>query len=294
MSAEYDSPATDLLLARLLLRADVESIKRAKSLLLGILEKAKTTPEKAEISVVLASIETLGWGQLNKALPNALPDALSEYGRLVADFIMSSTSRGFDQALVSFAAIGRALRYHDEELFMSVLQTLGHVAPVDARDDKERAAWGHIYLSAADVRGCDNADAYATFALEFYDSLKRQDNFVFQQKGHCLFRLSRFKEACEILEPLVRTEPNPWNRYWLSKALCELGDLNQAITLIDEALAEPKAESYRATLLEHRYEIRKKRGDQKAIEDLQQAHHICQDGKHKGSLANKLRTEASH
>lgn len=284
----YDSPATNLLLAKLLLYGDGSAVERARSLLVQILHDAKIAPEKAEISVVLASIEALGWGLLKKAIPNALADALAVYGETVADLISSSAARGFDQAFVSFAAIGRALRYHDEGLFLRVLSSLGRVRPEDARDDKERAAWGHIYLSASEAPSIENANEYATLALEFYESLREPNPFERQQTGHAMCQLSRFDEAGEILETLVKEEPNAWNRFWLSKVVVHRGDFGRAVELIDAALVEPKAGSYAATFLEQRFNIRKARGDADAIVDLQKAHDSCVDGKYKGALAKRL------
>lgn len=288
VAAAYNSPATDLLLARLLLYGDVASVERGRTLLLKILDDAKTKPEEAEISVVLASIETLGWGLLNKAIPNALPEALEQYGKLVAEFIMSSAARGFDQAFVSFANIGRALRYHDESLFVEVLKSLGTVRPEDARDDKERGAWGSIFLSASDARSIENTQEYAQLALNFFDALSNQNDFILQQKGHALCSLSRYEDAREVLQPLVVRTPNPWNRYWLAKALGELGDLDTAIAMIDEALDEPKAVKFKAALYERRFDLRSKRGDAGAIEDLQNAHIACVDDKYRGALAKRL------
>lgn len=288
IAAQYHSSATNLLLARLLLYGDKAAVERARSLLLQILDDAKTAPDKAEISVVLASIETLGWGLLTKAIPNALAEALAVYGELVADYITSSAARGFDQAFVSFAAIARALRYHDEDTFLRVLQSLGRVRPEDARDDKERAAWGHIFLSASEARSIDKPKEYLGLALEFYDALKDPEPFIRQQKGHALCRLSRFDEARAVLQPLVDEQPNPWNRYWLSKVLANSKEFDRAIALIDDALAEPKAAKFKAALFEQRFEIRKARADADAIDDLRKAHEACLDGKYKGALAKKL------
>lgn len=290
IAAQDYSPATNLLLARLLLYGDVAAVERARSLLLRILDDAKTAPDKAEISVVLASIETLGWGLLKKAIPNALADALTEYGELVADYITSSAARGFDQAFVSFAAIGRALRYYDEDAFLRVLRSLGRVRPEDARDDKERAAWGNIFLSASEARTIDKSQEYLGLALEFYDSLKAPDPFIRQQQGHALCRLLRFNDARAVLEPLVAEQPNPWNRYWLSVALADNNEFDRAIALIDDALVEPKAANFKAALFEQRFDLRKARGDVDAIDDLRKAQDACVDGKHKGAISRKLAT----
>lgn len=286
--SEFESPATKLLFARLLLYGSQEKIARAGTLLLEILEEAKTKPDEAEISVVLAAIETLGRWQLSKALPNAIPDALDKYGRLVADFIMSSAARGFDQAFVAFAAIGRKLRYHNEPLFFEVLSSLPDAGPEDARDDKERAAWGDILLSASDARGIDDGKKYATAALEFYESLNEQSTYVLQQKGHCLLQLERPADARDVLRMAVEKAGNPWNRYWLSKAELALGEFDISLELIDEALSDRRSERYRSAFLEHRYEIRKERGDEDAVSDLKAAHDQCADPKHKGSIAKKL------
>ncbi len=238
--------------------------------------------------MVLASIETLGWGLLTKAIPNALEEALKVYGELVAEYVTSSAARGFDQAFVSFAAIGRALRYHDEETFLRVLKSLGRVRPEDVRDDRERAAWGHIFLSAGEARLIDKPEEYLGLALEFYDSLTDPNPFIRQQKGHTLCRLARFDKARAVLQPLVVEQPNPWNRYWLSKVLTHSQEFDRALALIDEALAEPKATNFKAALFEQRFEIRKARGDLDAIDDLRRAHKECIDSKYKGALGKKL------
>ncbi|MCY3008138.1 MAG: tetratricopeptide repeat protein [Planctomycetota bacterium] len=288
VAREYNSPATNLLLARLLLYGDVSDVERGRKLLLSILESARTNPDDASISVVLASIETLGWGLLNKGIPNALPEALNTYGGLVAEFIMASAARGFDQAFVSFANIGRALRYHDENLFLEVLSSLGIVRPEEIGDDKEREAWGNIYLSASDAKTVENTDEYAILALAFFDSLSNKSDFVVQQMGHAYFRLRRYEDAKLVLSPLVDRKPNAWNRYWLAKAIGELGEFDRAIVLIDEAIEEPKAANFRAALYEQRFELRRKRGDEKAVEDLNLALDVCKDDKHKGSISKKL------
>lgn len=286
--SEFDSPATKLLFARLLLHGSQEKIARAGTLLLEILEEAKTKPEEAEISVVLAAIETLGRWQLSKSLPNAIPDALDKYGRLVADFITSSAARGFDLAFVAFAAIGRKLRYHDEPLFFEVLSALPDAGPEDARDDKERAAWGDILLSASDARGIDESEKYATAALEFYDSLAAQSSYILQQKGHCLLQLKRPAEARDVLRSAIANISNPWSLYWLSKAELALGEYDESLKLIDQAISDQRSERYLSAFLEHRFEVRNKLGDADAVSDLKAAHDQCTDPKHQGSIAKKL------
>tara|TARA_R110002049_G_scaffold263231_2_gene439433 strand:- start:24 stop:2813 length:2790 start_codon:yes stop_codon:yes gene_type:complete len=294
--SKFDSSATKLLYARLLLFGDDNKIVKAKDLLFDILKCAQEKPNEAEISIVLASIETLGRWQLSKVIPNILPEALKEYRYLVAEFISSSASRGFDQAFISFSAISRVFKYHHEELFLETVKTLGPLSPEDAKDDRVRAALGGIYLAASEVQDCDHqADKNAEHALGFYDSIANLDafnsqekDFILQQKGHCYYRLSRFEEARDLLQSLVSKAPTPWNRYWLSKAELKLENHDAALTLIDESLADPKSKLYKTTFLEHRFEIRNSRGDTDAIEDLKEAHKLCTDAKHKASIAKKL------
>lgn len=281
--SESARPATKLLLARLLI-FDQGAIERAKNFLFDLLEDAKASPSTAEISVTLAAIETLGRSQLKQWFR----EALTRFGDLVADYIVESAARGFDQAFVAFASIGRELRYYNQALFVSVFEQLPRRTPEEARDDKERAAWGHILLAASEAVALNRPKELAAEALHFYESLEKPDSFTLQQRGHALVLLDRFEEAAEILRSTVNLQPNPWNRYWLSKALLGLRDVPSALALIDEAIAEPKARSFRAAMYEHRWEIRKLRGDPDAFEDLVLAHGLCEDSKHKASLAAKL------
>ena len=256
--AKQQSPATKLLLSRLLLfKEDKKVIERAKTLLFELLEEAEASPATAEISVTLAAIETLGRWQLKQWFR----EALEKFGNLVANYIVESATRGLDQAFVTFASIGRDLAYNDEPLFVSIFNELPKHAPDDARDDKERAAWGHFLLAASEVAALGQPEGLTIDAVQFYEALERPDPFSQQQHGRALVMLNRSQDAVKVLQPLVTTAPNPWNRYWLSKALLKLGDGVESLRLIDEALADPKVQSYKVRFFEHRWEIRKASGD---------------------------------
>jgi tetratricopeptide (TPR) repeat protein len=263
--ATHESPATKLLLARLLLSAsDPTAPARAKQLLFELLEHAQASPESAEISVTLAAIETLGRWQLKQWHR----ESLYKFGDLVADYIVASAERGFDLAFVAFAAIGRELRYNDPERFVKIFERLPRRTPEEAVDDQELAAWGDILLSASEIAAIGRAEQLATQALQFYGAISNPKPYHVQQRGHALVFLGRDEEAATVLRPVVASNPNPWNRYWLSKALFALGDRSEAIRLIDDALADPKSESFRAAMLQHRWEIRKAQGDPAAVENL--------------------------
>jgi len=284
--AEFASPATKLLLARLLI-FDENKCERAKDLLFELLEEAKASPDTAEISVTIAAIETLGRHQLKQWFR----DAMTKFGGLVTNYIVESAVRGFDQAFVAFASIGRYLRYNDQDLFVSVFNQLPRRTPQDARDDKERAAWGHILLAAGETSAIEQGASLTADAVQFYESLERPDSFSRQQQGHGLVLLGRFKDAVGVLQPLVDTAPNPWNRYWLSRALFRLRQVDKALSLIDDALADSKAKGFEATFLEHRWKMKKARGDGDAIDDLQKARDCCRDKKHKAALEERLALE---
>lgn len=289
--SEFNSPATKLLLARSLI-FDKNKCERAKNILFDLLEEARKSPETAEISVTLAAIETLGRQQLKQWFP----EAISKYGDLVTNYIIESAVRGFDHAFAAFASIGRYLRYNDQDLFISVFSQLPRRMPEDAQGDKDRAVWGDILLTASEASSMGEGDSLAADAVQFYESLEKPYSFNRQQHGHALVLLNRFDEAVKVLQPLVDTVPNPWNRYWLSKALFGLGQLekyDRAISLIDDALVDPKAKGFEAALLEHRWEIKKSRGDTDSIDDLQKALDSCRDQKHKAALEAKLAIECT-
>ena len=284
----YDSPATKLLLARLLVFVDDSTAQaRAKDLLFELLEQAQKSPESAEISVTLAAIETLGRWQLKQWHR----DALEKFGDLVADYIIASAERGFDQAFVAFAAIGRELRYNDPALFVKVFERLPTRTPEDAVDDQERAAWGDILLAASETESLGRPVQLGTEALRFYEAISKPEPYHIQQRGHAMVLVGLNQDATSVLRPVVTSNPNPWNRYWLSKALFALGDRAEPLQLINEALADPKATTYRATLLEHRWEIRKAQSDPDAVEDLKQAHDCCTNHRHKAAIAARLQAE---
>lgn len=288
--AELSSPATKLLLARLLIFSkDKKTVERAKDLLFELLEEAKTSPATAEISITLAAIETLGRWQLK----DYFRESLARFGGLVTDYIIESAARGFDLAFVAFASIGRELRYSDQPLFVYVFEHLPRRTPDETRDDKEQAAWGDILLAASEAASLNQRERLATEALRFYEALQKPNPYNLQQQGHALVLLNRLADAAELLQPVVAGNPNPWNRYWLSKALFGLGDSRTALTLIDQALDDPKAKTFKAALHQHRWEIRKAGGDASAIDDLQMAYELCEDEKHKASLAAKLAAEGA-
>jgi hypothetical protein len=58
--------------------------------------------------------------------------------------------------------------------------------------------------------------------------------------------------------------------------------------MVNEALKDPKAKDYLATLFEQRWEIRNSTGDPKAIDDLRSAHDSCSDEKYQQALTKRI------
>ena len=282
LAARY-IPATKLLLARLFL-FDEATRERAKCLLFDLLRESQTAPDRAEISVTLAAITALGQWQLK----TWFREALNEFGDLVADLIVQAAARGLDQAYVAFAAIGRETQFNNEELFFRVFNGLPLRLLEDVQDDKERAAWGDILLAAGKAAPPNDASDLLNQALRFYEALDNPVSYNLQQKGQTLLLLGRNGEAVGVLEPLVSATPNPWNQYWLSKALASQGQLPKSFELINKALNDPKAIEYRPAFLEHRFDVRKAQGESGAIDDLLAAHELCNNEKYKAALARKL------
>lgn len=279
---EYPHPATKLLLARLLV---FEDAKRAKDILFELLIRAANDHDNADISVTLAAIETLGRSQLK----DYFPEAVKNFGDLLRKLIVDSAVRGFDQAYVSFASIGRYLKYHDATNFLKLLNELPRLSVEEARDDKEKAQWGHILLAASEAAP-DEQTKYASEALVFYSAIAKPDQFTIQEKGHTCVILHKYQEAVDILTSEVSVRPNPWKLYWLAKALYGLHDYETALQRVNEALADPHpaGKGFHPGMYELRWEIRKSLGDQNAGEDLQLAYDSCKDKKHKAALKSKL------
>lgn len=283
---QFPNPSTKLLLARLLIH-EKDKCEQAKNVLFDLLEEAKASPDIAEITVTLAAIELLCYQQVKQWLP----EAIIKYGSLVSDFIVKSAMRGFNQAFQTFVFIGRYLRYNDKDLFVSIFNQLPSHTIENCRNVQERAAWGDILLSASEAFSAEQRESLAADALQFLESVEKPNEFIRQQRAHALFLLKRFEDAVTVLRPLVSTTPNPWNRYWLSKALFNLEELDEALALVDQALADQNAKNYQAALLEHRWAIKKLQNDVNAIEDLQNAHDCCHNQRHKTALAAKLAIE---
>src|SRR5262249_27014311 len=151
--------------------------------------------------------------------------------------------------------------------------------------DQDLAAWGDILLSASEIAEIGRPEQLASEALQFYGAISNPKYYHVQQRGHALVLLGRNEDAATVLRSVVASNPNPWNRYWLSKAMFSLGDRTSAMRLIDDALADPKSVSFRAAMLQHRWEIRKADGDPVAVEDLKQAYDCCTNDRHKAALA---------
>ena len=275
-------PATQLLLARLLAFQDTE---KAKNILFELLTSAKCSPEKADISVSLAAIETLGRSQLKKFFP----EAMERFGDLLGQLIVDSALRGFEQAYVSFVSIGRNLKDHDADQFLYLLNQLPKLSVGEARDDKERAQWGHIFLAASEAAPAQQFQ-YANEALAFYSAIAKPDSFTIQEIGHTCIVLGNYQAAVDILTPEVSKSPNPWKLYWLACGLFGLEDFEPALERIDAALADPRpqANAFHSRMYELRWNIRKCLGDQDAGVDLQNAYNSCADAKQKAIIRSKL------
>lgn len=280
---DFDNEATNLLLARLLASSGKEDAPRAKDILFRILEKACQDSSSVPLSVTLAAIEVLA----RKELKTWQREAIDRFGDTVAELIVEAAARGFDHAFVSFAAIGRDLKYNNQDLFVEVFKKLPRRAPGVVDDDRELSAWVSILNSASDIPSLNESGELAAEAEQFFDAIKKHDDFVIQQYGSMLVKLGRHKEAAEKLRPLVDSNSMPWSRYWLSKAELALGNQPAALKLINDALDHPDSETYKAAFLEHRAEVRKAEAGA-YLEDMRAAAEACQNVKHKKSLADKI------
>ncbi|WP_088260137.1 hypothetical protein [Fimbriiglobus ruber] len=278
-----DSEATNLLLARLLASRSKEDALRAKDILFKILENASRDSTSVPLSVTMAAIEVIA----RKELKTWQREAIDRFGDTVSKLIVEAAARGFDHAFVSFAAFGRDLAYNNQKLFVEVFKKLPRRAPGVVDDDRELSAWVSILASASDIPSLNESGELAAEAEEFFDAIKKHEDFVIQRFSSMLVKLGRNQEAADKLRPLVDTSPTPWLRYWLSKAELALGNQPSALKLINDALAHPDSEMYKATFLEHRAEVRKAEFGA-YFEDMRAAEEACKNEKHKKSIADKI------
>ena len=292
LAEEGGGPATQILLARLLMRRASGSTKQAtdtvrvRDLLIDILERAERAPNEVGMSVILASIEELG----REPLDDWAAEITRRFRGLIRSTLVAATARSFPQGLSALAGIGRYLGWNEPDRLAEILTDVSPTYPALARTDSERGSWGDILLAAGQNSGGGARTELLEQALAFYEALERPSTFHLQQKGRTLFELGRMEEAGAVLTPLAAADGKGFARYWLSKVQLAQGDAVSALSLIDEAIDLLGTERrYMAAFLEHRYDVRVALGDPAALEDLRRAHKSARPGRrHELRLAERL------
>lgn len=249
---------------------------------------AASQPNEVSNSVVLAAVEALPWGggQWRDKL-------MKQHASMIEHAILEAAEAGLDQAYQTFASVGRHWVWHDPDRFITIWEALPSKTPASATGDEECFQYGEILQLAAKARP-DHAGELQAKAREFFSVMKAHTAFQAQKYGQLLVEMGRPDEAKEVLEAIRSLYTNPWALYWLSKANLDLGDAAGALQHIDMALDQltDKAQGYVSPFRAHRYEARRILGDAGAIEDLQEAIAVCNDGKFRSALEDRL-TKAS-
>jgi hypothetical protein len=239
--------------------------------------------EEVSNSVLLAAVEALPWGQ-GKWRDRLMAD----HAVTIEGAIRDAAAAGVEQAYQTFASVGRHWIWHDPNRFVKVLRDLPARTPADVSHDQDRFAYGEILQQAAKAAGDRTIRVHA---LAFFEAIETPNDFMLQKHGQLVIEMGRASDAIVILEKI--SKPTLWSRYWLSKARLDLGEVNEALALIDAAIAgvTPPTQKYRSSFLAHRFEVRLKLVDENAGQDLRDAIEACDDPKYRAVLEARLASE---
>jgi hypothetical protein len=262
---------------------DDETAPQAAALADEILTAASRSDQVSN-AVILAAVEALPWGSgpWRERL-------MVRHAEAIESAIIQATAAGLDQGYQTFAAVGRHWVWHDPDRFRRVWEELPPRTPTSVAGDRERFNYGEILQQAAKIFP-EVAGDFRSKALEFFEAVATPDAFQAQKHGQLLVEMGRPGDAAGVLEAIPDFDGNPWVLYWLSKAHLDVGNAPKALERIDGAigLLIDKTQSYRSTFRAHRYEVRSRLNDADAIEDLIEAHRVCNEPKFKRLLEARL------
>lgn len=276
LAGAHATPATRLLLARLLLTFD-EDTSEAEVLLRSILDDANRPGGSSEVSVTLAA-----FGELGRATPDASFEAMwQQYGMLISRWILDSAVRGLDQAYHAFAAVGRQLHWKMPAQFAALFSQM---PPRDLREplsDGERASWAVILISAAKTESSETQkQKILREAVAFIDSQKKASAFSQREKAKALNLLGDYRDAEKLLCAFKAL--GPFELFELAKAQHGLEN-PEAIATASRALdaLKPEQAKFRSAFLEVRARAGQTFGRPNWQADAEEALRLCQDDRYR-------------
>lgn len=277
LEGSHPLPASRLQLVRLYGRAK-ETIDRAAEQADIILNAAGEVGAVSS-NVVLATLQSLpsAGGKWRQAL-------FDKHADLIEREIVTAAEAGAEDALLAFAAVARHWSWHDRDRLMRVFASVELIDPA-MLEDRTRAACGEVF---AEVGKAENGEAFQKQALLYYESVEAPTDFGLQKHVQLLIEMGRPADAEVVL--LRIAAPGPFASYRLSQAQLALGKAADALIAIDTALAGlgNKEAHYRSSFHAQRFDARSTLGDPEARADLEEAHRLCEPGKYKDILAERL------
>ncbi len=274
MSGPIALHSTRLQLVRLYARDNERAVVLADEILIAAQKRLTVIS-----SVVLGVVENLSW-----AKGPALHALFDKHADLIEREIVVAADAALDQAYGALASVGRYWAWHDAARLARIFAAIP-VPSAGATDDRTSGALGEISLKLAKANFPPDRDLQER-ALLYYRSITAPDDFQLQKLGEVLIDLERFAEAEHVLRRILNFQTDAFAAYRLSQARLAQNDTEEARTLIDAAIANLGEEKQRfaASFWAHRWKVRQAQGDRDAIDDLDRAIALCEQGKYRNSL----------
>ena len=239
---------------------------------------AAEKPHSVISSVVLGVVENLSW-----AKGNALDQLFARHGDLIEREILQAANAGLDQAYNALATVGRYWSWNEPDRLRRIFEAVP-ILPPEAADDRTSGALGEILLKLGKYPA--NRELQEG-AIAYFRSIADPNDYQLQKFGEVLIDLGRYPEAELILRRTRKLETDAFANYRLSQAMLGQGNPDEALALVDAALACLKNEKFRASFLDQRFLARKAQGDPHAVDDLDAAIAVCQSEKYLATLQRK-------
>ena len=236
-------------------------------------------PRTVANSVVLGVVENLSW-----AKGEWLVTLSAKHGDLIEREILAAAEEGLEQAYGALASIGRHWSWKDPARLAKVANRVS-MPSVDVVDGRTAAALGEILGKVAKAQAGAGRDLQEK-AVNFFRTITDPDDFVLQKFAEVLIDMTEYSEAKAVLNRIEKVGDKPFAAYRLSQAKLHLDEDEEAMNLINAAIAalQPSHQRFKSAFLAHRYEVRLKQSDPKATDDLDEAIGCCEDDKYRSHL----------
>jgi len=251
--ADFPLPDSKLQLARIVSRR-ADGHEEARRLALDIVEE-----HARKRGVSSSTLMALG-DLLNGNRATWAADVLANHEELFLNEALYAAASGVSQGYHSIASFVRALVWHAPERVSEVLERLPEPTPLLMDDDQSRAGFAEIMFHAATA---GPEELYLPKALEAYEALSAPDDYQKRKWGETLYRLGRLDDAEDLLETVSDESGRIWLTHNLSQVKLAKGELQLALTLVDESVAGAVGadRKYRSSFLLQRAKVRLAMGE---------------------------------